>query len=45
MPLVSLSDLPPKGALLGLDPGTTGVGVAACDAYRLMVEAVSSLVL
>lgn len=43
MPLVSLTDLPPKGALLGLDPGTTGVGVAACDPNRLIATGTETI--
>jgi putative Holliday junction resolvase len=43
MPLVSLADLPPKGALLGLDPGTTGVGVAACDSNRLIATGTETI--
>ncbi len=44
MPLISLTELPPKGALLGLDPGTTGVGVAACDAGRIIASPVETIV-
>ena len=44
MPLVSLADLPPKGALLGLDPGTKTVGVASCDPGRLIATPLETLV-
>jgi putative Holliday junction resolvase len=43
MPLVSLADLPPKGALLGLDPGSKTVGVAACDPSRLIASPVETI--
>ncbi len=36
MPLVSLQELPPRGALLGIDPGSKAIGVAGCDANRLI---------
>lgn len=44
MALVSLTDLPPRGALLGLDPGSTAIGVAACDPTRLIASPVETLV-
>lgn len=44
MPLVSLEDLPPKGALLGLDPGSKTIGVAGCDPNRLIASAVETIV-
>lgn len=43
MPLVSLQDLPPKGALLGLDPGSKTIGVAGCDANRLIATALETI--
>jgi putative Holliday junction resolvase len=43
MALVSLIDLPPRGSLLGLDPGTTGVGVAACDPGRLIATGTEAI--
>src|ERR1700750_3183723 len=43
MPLVSLPDLQPKGALLGLDPGSKTIGVAACDANRLIASPVETI--
>jgi putative Holliday junction resolvase len=42
--LVSLQDLPPRGALLGIDPGTKAIGVAACDAGRLIASPVEAIV-
>lgn len=36
MPLVSLQNLPARGPLLGLDPGARVIGVAGCDANRLI---------
>ncbi len=44
MPLVSLQHLPPKGALLGLDPGTKTIGVASCDATRLIAGPLETIV-
>ena len=44
MPLVSLQDLPPKGSLLGLDPGSTTIGVAGCDANRLISTGLETIV-
>ena len=44
MPLVSLTDLPAKGALLGLDPGSKTIGVASCDPTRLIASAVETIV-
>ena len=38
MPVVSLQDLPLRGALLGLDPGTKTIGVAACDPNRIIAS-------
>lgn len=38
MPVVSLQDLPPRGALLGLDPGTKTIGVATCDPSRIIAS-------
>jgi putative Holliday junction resolvase len=42
--LVSLQELPPRGALLGIDPGTKAIGVAACDAGRLIASPVEAIV-
>ena len=44
MPLVSLADLPPKGALLGLDPGSKTIGVGGCDPGRIIAGAVETIV-
>jgi putative Holliday junction resolvase len=43
MPLVSLQELPPKGPLLGLDPGSKAIGVAGCDANRLIATALEAI--
>ena len=43
MPLVSLTDLPAKGALLGLDPGSKTIGVASCDHSRLIASALETI--
>jgi putative Holliday junction resolvase len=44
MPLVSLTDLPAKGALLGLDPGSKTIGVAACDPSRMIASPIETIV-
>jgi len=44
MPLVSLTELPPKGALLGLDPGSKTIGVAGCDPTRLIASPIETIV-
>ena len=44
MPLVSLIDLPPKGSLLGLDPGSKTIGVAGCDPGRIIAGALETIV-
>ncbi len=44
MPMVLLENLPPKGALLGLDPGAKAIGVAACDSGRLIASPVEAIV-
>lgn len=44
MPMVSLEDLPPRGALLGIDPGSKAIGVAACDPGRLIASPVEAIV-
>lgn len=38
MPLMTLQELPSRGALLGLDPGTKTIGVAACDPSRIIAS-------
>jgi putative holliday junction resolvase len=43
MSLVSLTELPAKGALLGLDPGSKTIGVAASDAGRLIASPVETI--
>jgi putative Holliday junction resolvase len=43
MPMVSLEDLPPKGALLGLDPGSKAIGVAGCDPSRLIASPLETI--
>jgi putative holliday junction resolvase len=43
MALVSLIDLPPKGSLLGLDPGSKAIGAAGCDANRLIATALEAI--
>ena len=43
MALVALSDLPASGPLLGLDPGSKTIGLAACDGGRLIASPVETL--
>lgn len=43
MPLVDLQDLPPTGPLIGMDPGTKTLGIAACDALRLIASPVETI--
>ncbi|MEL6662706.1 MAG: Holliday junction resolvase RuvX [Pseudomonadota bacterium] len=43
MPILTLSDLPERGPLLGLDPGSKTIGLAACDAGRLIASPVETL--
>jgi putative Holliday junction resolvase len=43
MPLVSLQELPPKGPLLGLDPGSKAIGVAGSDANRLIATGLEAI--
>lgn len=43
MAICDLSALPPKGPLLGLDPGTKTIGVAACDGLRLIASPVETI--
>ncbi len=43
MALVNLTDLPPAGVLLGLDPGSRTIGLAASDALRLIASPVETL--
>ena len=44
MALVSLYELPPKGSLLGLDPGTKTIGVAGCDIGRMIASGRETIV-
>ena len=44
MAIVSLADLPPKGSLLGLDPGSTTIGVAGCDIGRMIATGLETIV-
>lgn len=43
MPLISLTELPPKGSLLGIDPGSKAIGVAGCDPGRLIATALEAI--
>lgn len=43
MAIIDVKDLPKTGALLGLDPGTKTVGVAACDSGRLLASPVETI--
>ncbi len=43
MPVVDLFDLPAKGVLIGLDPGTKTLGVAATDASRILCSPVETV--
>ncbi len=43
MPVVDLFDLPAKGVLIGLDPGTKTLGVAATDASRILCSPVETI--
>ena len=38
MAIVDLQDLPPSGPLIGIDPGTKTLGIAASDALRLIAS-------
>jgi putative holliday junction resolvase len=40
MPFIAVQELPPHGSLLGLDPGAKTIGVASCDAGRLIASPV-----
>lgn len=41
MPVLDLSRLPAAGPLIGLDPGTKTIGVAACDPARAVATPVT----
>jgi len=43
MPVVDAADFPSSGPLLGLDPGTKTVGVASCDALRMIASPVETI--
>ncbi len=43
MPAVDLLDLPPEGALLGLDPGTKTIGVAVSDPTRVIASGLETV--
>ena len=43
MPVVDLFDLPAKGVLIGLDPGTKTLGVAATDFSRILCSPVETI--
>lgn len=43
MPVVDLFDLPAKGVLIGLDPGTKTLGVAATDVSRILASPVETI--
>jgi putative Holliday junction resolvase len=44
MPVIDLFELPAKGVLIGLDPGTKTLGVAATDASRMLASPVETIV-
>jgi len=43
MAICNLEDLPPAGVLLGLDPGSRTIGIAACDPGRLIASPVETI--
>ncbi len=43
MPVTDLLDLPPSGVLLGLDPGTAKIGIAATDAARILATPIVTI--
>ena len=43
MALLEITELPAKGALLGLDPGTRTIGVAVSDATQLIASPVETI--
>jgi putative holliday junction resolvase len=43
MALIPVENLPESGPLLGIDPGTKTLGVAACDAGRLIASPVETI--
>ncbi|MEL6324946.1 MAG: Holliday junction resolvase RuvX [Pseudomonadota bacterium] len=43
MALTDIDDLPATGALIGIDPGTKTLGIAATDALRLIASPVTTI--
>lgn len=43
MAIVELNELPSRGPILGLDPGTKTIGVAAADGLRLIASPVETI--
>lgn len=43
MALCDLTDLPKSGALIGIDPGSKTLGIAACDGLRLIASPVTTI--
>lgn len=43
MPVTDLHALPASGVLIGIDPGTKTLGIAACDASRLIASPVETI--
>lgn len=43
MALVDLLSMPPRGALIGIDPGSKTLGIAACDGLRLIASPVTTI--
>ena len=43
MPVTDLFDLPDYGPLIGIDPGMKTLGIAACDASRLIASPVETI--
>lgn len=43
VPVIDIQDMPQSGPLLGLDPGTKTIGVAACDRDRMLASAVETI--
>ncbi len=43
MALLDMFELPPKGPLIGLDPGTKTIGVAVCDEGRRIASSLETV--
>ena len=43
MAIIDLSDLPGSGALIGIDPGSKTLGIAASDSLRLIANPVETI--